>query len=451
MSGQSKSQIDITHGSVPKGILLYFLPIFVGSLFQQLYNTVDAVVVGKFVGTEALGAVGGSAGQMAGIVFNLLVGIASGATVTVAQHFGAQNYRKVHEDIHNAMTLAVIGSVLMMLLGMAVCRPLFRWMSTPPELLEASLTYIRVLFLGLPVAFLFNMGSGILRALGDSKKPLYYLIICCFVNILLDLLFVGVFHFGIVGAAIATNLAQLVSAALVTVQLMRLPDEYRLKLKELRIYPDVLKMQLKIGLPGGFSASLYGIANMIIQSAINALGTSTVAAHAAFTKLDSMYWLINSAFGIAVTTFVGQNYGAGKMDRVKKSTRWTLGYDVGASFLIGAIMVFGCPVLMRLFTDVDEVIRIGSRMAVIMCPYYFLFSFIEVLSGSLRGLGNVVVPTILTLSGICVLRVFWTLFIVPLNPTLDRVMVVFPISWGVTALLFIVYYFFEKKKQLRPL
>ena len=335
-------------------------------MFQQLYNTVDAIVVGNFVGTEALGAVGGSAGQMAGIVFNLLVGIASGATVTVAQHFGARNYRKVHEDIHNAVTLAVIGSVMMMLLGMAVCRPLFLWMSTPSELLEASLTYIRVLFLGLPVSFLFNMGSGILRALGDSKRPLYYLIVCCFVNILLDLLFVGVFRMGIIGAAIATNLAQLVSAVLVTMQLMRLPDEYRLKLKELRIYPDVLKIQLKIGLPGGFSSSLYGIANMIIQSAVNMLGTQTVAAHAAFTKLDSMYWLVNSAFGIAVTTFVGQNYGAGKMDRVKKSTRWTLGFDVGASLIIGAVMVFGCPFLMQLFTDADEVIRIGSRMAVIM-------------------------------------------------------------------------------------
>ena len=442
MIRQKQVQTDITHGSVPKGILLYFMPIFFGSLFQQLYNTVDAVIVGNFVGTKALGAVGGSAGQLAGIVFNLLAGIASGATVTVAQHFGAQNLKAVHRDIHNSVTLAVIGSLIMTVLGILVSRPLFVAMSTPEDLLEESLVYIKILFVGLPVAFLFNMGSGILRALGDSKRPLYYLIVCCFVNIFMDLLFVAVFQMGVVGAAVATNIAQTVSAVLVIRQLMRLPEEFRLKIRELRIYPDVLKAQLRIGLPGGFSSSLYGIANMIIQSAINSLGTATVAAHAAFTKLDSLYWLVNSAFGIAVTTFVGQNYGAGRMDRVKQSTRWTLVYDVVGSLAIGALMVFGGNILMRLFTDSEEVVTIGVRMAVTMCPFYFLFCFIEVLSGSLRGLGNVLVPTVLTLSGICVLRVVWTFVVVPMNPVLETVMAVFPISWGVTAVLFIIYYLF---------
>ena len=437
----------IVEGSVPKGILLYFLPIFFGSLFQQLYNTVDAIIVGKFVGTEALGAVGGSSGQISGIVFNLLIGIESGATLSVAQLYGAGNLKKVREDIHNGITMAVIGSLFMMVLIFLLCRPILRWMSTPEELMEQSVSYILVLFISLPVAFLFHMGSGILRALGDSRRPLYYLIVCCFVNIALDLLFVAGLKLGVVGAAIATDLSQLICVILVLRRLSRLPEEYRLQVRALRIYPDVMKAQLRIGLPGGFSSSLYGIANIIIQTAINVLGTATVAAHAAFTKIDSLYWLVNSAFGIAVTTFVGQNYGAGKPDRVRQSTLWTLVYDILGSILIAALVLFGGSFLMRLFSDSEEVISIGLRIARTICPYYFLFCFIEILSGSLRGLGNVAVPTVLTLSGICVLRVLWVFFIVPLNPALENVMVVFPISWGVTAVLFVIYYLYDRQRR----
>ncbi|MBQ9911000.1 MAG: MATE family efflux transporter [Lachnospiraceae bacterium] len=449
MTQKAVTSNRITEGSVPKGILLYFLPIFFGSMFQQLYNTVDAIIVGKFVGTEALGAVGGSSGQISGIVFNLLIGIASGATVTVAQHFGAGNLKKVREDIHNSIAMAVIGSVFMMVLIFLLCRPILRWMSTPEELMDQSVSYILVLFISLPVAFLFHMGSGILRALGDSKRPLYYLIVCCFVNIALDLLFVALLKLGVVGAAIATDVSQLICVILVLIRLKRLPEEYRLDVKTIKIYPDVMKAQLRIGLPGGFSSSLYGIANIIIQTAINVLGTATVAAHAAFVKIDSFYWLVNSAFGIAVTTFVGQNYGAGKQDRVRESTLWTLVYDIAGSLVIAAVVFFGGSILMRLFSDSEEVISIGVRIARTVCPYYFMFCFIEILSGSLRGHGNVVVPTVLTLSGICALRVLWIFFIVPLNPALENVMVVFPISWGVTAVLFIIYYLYDRNKRRR--
>lgn len=437
---------SITSGSITKGLLFYFFPIFAGSLFQQLYNTVDSIIVGRFVGTEALAAVGGSAGQIYGILLWFLGGISGGATVTVAQHFGANDYDGVHRDIHNGIALALIGSLSLSALGFVFCRPIFSLMKTPPELMDRSVSYIRILFAGMTTSFLFNMGSGILRALGDSKRPLYYLIVCCLLNIVLDLFFVVVIPMGVNGAAVATVLAQFLSAVLVLIRIMRLDPRYRLRLSKIRVYGDVMKTQLRIGLPGGFQSALYGIANIIIQTSINALGTNAVAANTAFGKLDSIFWLVNGAFGTAVTNYVGQNYGAGKLDRVKKSTLVSLAADGILAALISVALILFSEPLIRIFTEDSDVVSIGRDIMLTIAPFYVAYVAVEILSGSLRGMGNVFVPTLITLSGVCLLRIAWIFFIVPLKPVLQTITAVFPVSWFATSVLFVIYFIYAWKK-----
>ena len=440
MKRTALSENYITEGPVGRGLLTYFFPIFAGSLFQQLYNTVDAVIVGKFVGKEALAAVGGSAGQIAGIVFWLLGGIASGATVTVSQHYGAEDYEGVHRDIHNGILLSVIGSLVFTGLMFLFCRPVFILMKTPENLLPDSLTYIYVLAGGLTVSFLFNMGSGILRALGDSRRPLIYLVVCCFTNIVLDLLFVIVFDLGVLGAAVATVIAQLISAVLVILRLMKLPEAYRLRISKLRLYKDVLSDQLRIGLPGGLQSALYGIANIIVQTALNTLGTDTIAANTAYGKLDSVFWLVNGAFGTAVTTFAGQNYGAGALNRVKKSTLYTLLMDGMATIVISTCFFMFAAPLLKLFVEDESVLVIGEKIMRTITPFYLGYVLIEIFSGALRGLGNVLVPTVITLGGVCALRVVWVYAVFPHHETLENLMAVFPVSWVATGLLFVVYF-----------
>ena len=442
----SEQYNPIVTGSIWKGMLVYFFPIFLGSMFQQLYNTVDTVIVGRFVGTQALASVGGSAGQIAGIIFWFLGGIANGATVTIAQHYGANDPEGIHRDIHNGVALAIIGSMFLAILGFIFCPQIFRMMETPEELMQGSVTYIRILFCGLTVSFLYNMGSGILRALGDSRRPLIYLIICSFVNIILDLFFVVVIPLGVKGVAIATVLAQLISAVLVLRRIMNLDPAYALRIRKIRIYKDVMKAQLRIGLPGGFQSALYGIANIIIQTSINMLGTSTMAAYAAFGKLDAVYWQVGGSFGTAVTTFSGQNYGAGNLNRVKKSTNFALFADCTFSVIISTILVVFAPVLLHIFTKDTEVIELGNRIMRTVAPFYIFYSFIEILSGSLRGMGDVFVPTVMTLLGICALRILWILFVVPMRPQLETVTIVFAISWIATAVLFIIYFLIAWKK-----
>lgn len=447
MNDQTITENPITHGSIARGLLAYFFPIFIGSMFQQLYNTVDAIIVGKFVGTEALAAVGGSSGQIAGIVFSFLVGTSSGATVTVAQHYGAGDYAGVHRDIHTGIALSLIGSLFFSVIAYIFCPALFRLMKTPEGVMADSIGYIRILFIGLTVSFLYNIGSGILRALGDSKRPLYYLMVCSGVNIVLDLFFVICTPLGIRGAAIATVIAQAVSAVLVLRRIMLLDPRYALKIRMIRIYPEVMRTQLKIGLPGGFQSSLYGIANMIITTSINTLGISTVAAHTAFSKLDGVFWQINGSFGTATVTYIGQNYGAGKIDRVKKSTAFALIAEGIAAVLTSVVLLIFGKHLLRIFTDSPEVISLGQRILRTLVPYYVTYIGTEILSSTLRGMGDVTVPTVLTLSGICILRAFWMFVIVPKRLTLEMVFCIFPISWAVTSVLFVIYFLAVWKKH----
>ena len=447
VTAMSKNQI--TEGVIWKQLLFFFFPILLGTLFQQLYNTADTVVVGRFVGTQALAAVGGSTGQIVNLIVNFFVGLASGATVIIARYYGARDRIKLNNALHTAIALSIVGGIVTGIAGILLTPSLLKMMNTPADVIEGSTMYLRIYFAGIIFVFVYNIGSGILRAVGDSKRPLYFLIVCCFLNIFLDILFVVYLKLGVKGAAFATVISQAVSALLVILSLTKSVDIYRLRANKIRFYKSLLIAIITIGLPAGLQSVMYGISNIIIQTSLNSLGTETVAAHTAFAKIDAIYWMISGAFSVSIITFIGQNYGARKFDRMKKSIKVCLLMDLIASLLLTTVMLLAGPYLLRLFTSDQEVIEIGMQIIHIIAPSYALFIFIEILSSSLRGMGNVVVPMLMTCGGVCVLRILWIFIFVRTHLSVTTILMSYPISWGFTAVLFIIYFMFYQKKFFR--
>jgi putative MATE family efflux protein len=443
---ETTNENQITEGVIWKQLLIFFFPIVFGTFFQQLYNTIDTVIVGQFVGKEALASVGGSSGQIVNLTVGFFTGLSSGATVVISQFFGARDEKHVRESLHTAYAFSIIGSIIISILGISLAPALLHLMNTPEELVADSTIYLRIYFAGILFVFIYNMGAGILRAIGDSKHPLYYLIFCCIVNIVLDILFVVVFHMGVTGVALATLLSQAVSAVLVTRKLMVSDGILNLSLRNIRLHGSVLRAQLRIGLPAGIQSIMYNITNVIIQAALNTFGTDTVAAWSAYGKLDAIFWMISGAFGVSITTFVGQNFGAGKYDRVKKSTGVCLGMDLVLSLFLTVILIAARLPLFRLFTSDAGVVQIGSEMMMMIAPWYTIFAFVEVLSGALRGMGDVIVPTMITLCGVCLLRVVWIIGILHYAPTIQNIIFSYPLTWLLSSVLFIVYYIYRVKK-----
>lgn len=441
---QMKNQI--TEGVIWKQLLVFFFPIMIGTFFQQLYNTIDTVVVGQFVGTEALASVGGSAAQMINLVVGFFTGLSSGASVVIAQYYGARDEKFVRQGIHNAYAIAVVGGVLLSILGIVLAPSMLTMMNTPSEIIYDSTVYLRVYFSGLIFTFVYNIGSSILRAIGDSRTPLYILIACCLVNIILDLVFVVLLHEGVFGVALATLLAQAFSAVLVTMKLMRSEGMLQLKLTKIRFYRTACISQIKLGIPTGIEAILFAITNIAIQASLNSFGTDTTAAWSAYGKLDAIFWMINTAFGISITTFVGQNYGAGKTERIKKSVKVCLGMELVTAFVMVAFLIITREFLFRMFTSDADVIQIGSDMLVLITPWYIVYVFIEILAGALRGIGDVIVPVIITLGGICVLRIVWLAVALKVSPTISAIIFSYPVTWILTAVIFIGYYYYKHKK-----
>lgn len=436
---------QITEGVIWKQLLIFFFPILIGTFFQQLYNTVDSVIVGQFVGKEALSSVGGSAGQIINLIVGFFTGLSSGATVTVSQRYGAGKRKELDEALHTAYAFSIIGGILLGIAGIILAPAMLRMMNTPEELIADSTLYVRVYFAGLVFIFIYNIGAAILRAIGDSKRPLYYLIVCSIVNIVLDMLFIVVIPLGVLGAAIATLIAQAVSAVLVTVTLMYHTEGMKLYLHKIRIYGRTLQAILQIGIPAGLEAVMYSISNIIVQTSINNFGVDTMAAWTAYSKLDFMFWMVNSAFGISITTFVGQNYGAGKWDRIRKGTRICLGMGLVSAVGISVVLLSAKSFLFGLFVNDPEVIAIGVRVMSMITPAYFLFVFIEVFSGALRAQGAVVVSTMITMVGICFFRILWMLFIAP-HGSLEQVVICYPVTWTVGAVTMSAYYMYKQRK-----
>lgn len=431
---------QITEGVIWKQLLFFFFPILFGTFFQQLYNTTDAVIVGKFVGKEALAAVGGPTATLINLLIGFFTGLSSGATVIISQYYGAKKEEDVRKTVHTAMALSVAGGAAIMVLGLLFSKAALRAMNTPDDILKMSVAYIRVYFLGVIPSLIYNMGSGILRAIGDSKRPLYFLILSCITNIILDFLFVTGLKMGVVGVAVATSLSQVISALMVCLALMKSEDSYKLYIKEIRFHPMLLHSIVRIGLPAGIQSTMYSLSNLIIQSSINSFGTDTIAAWTAFGKIDGIFWMILGAYGVAITTFAGQNFGAGKYERIRKSVRICLGMAAFTSFLLSFILIAGGRVFFGLFTDDANVVSIGLGMMRVISPSYVTFIFIEILGGTTRGCGDAVLPTVMTGIGVCALRVIWVWVVVPLRPEVSTVAFSYPLTWVVTSIFFIVYY-----------
>ena len=317
MEKSYKRENGIVNGVIWKQILIFFFPILVGAVFQTLYNTVDAVVVGRFSGKTALASVGGSSGQIVNFIFSFFMGLSTGATVIIAQAYGAEDHKRVDEALHTAYTFALSGGVVLGVIGVIFARPMLELLQTPADLFAESITYVRLLMGGLVFTLIYNVGSAILRAIGDSRRPLYILMACCGINIVLDLIFVAVLHQGVFGAGIATVISQAFSAVLITWLLMKKTPGMELSLRRLHMNGTILEKILQIGLPTAISGSMFSISNMILQAAINHMGSDTVAAWTAYGRIDAFWWMIDQAFCISITTFVGQNYGAGKPERIK--------------------------------------------------------------------------------------------------------------------------------------
>ncbi len=354
MNNLKQDDNPILTGPILKQLLLFFFPILFGSLFQQLYNTCDAVIVGRFVGADALAAVGGSSAQIVSLVVGFFTGLSAGAGVIISQLYGAEKYEDISTAIHTAYAFSVIGGILLSILGIAFSPAILQMMNQPEEIMAESVLYLRIYFGSMLAIFIFNMAAGILRALGDSKRPLLYLVVSSVINIILDLVLIIFFHMGVQGAAIATLLAQVASAMLITISVMRLDERYCLKLREIRIDMDCMRKQFALGIPGGLQSVMYSVANMLIQSSVNIFGTMTIAGWAADGKLESFFWVTNGAIGAAVTTFVGQNYGAKKRSYNQRKSGWT--------WLSHGIFSWICSCILHMFhtTFAHFYIRSGS-------------------------------------------------------------------------------------------
>lgn len=430
----------ITEGVIWQQILLYFFPILLGSFFQYMYNTVDAVIVGKFVGTEALAAVGGPAGTLINLLLGFFSGLSSGGTVIIAQFYGSGDKRKVSNAVHTAIALSVVGGLAMMLIGIPFSRIALSLMNTPDDIIALSASYMRLCFAGILPSLIYNIGTGILRAVGDSKRPLYYLVVCCAANIVFDLLFVVVLGMGVAGVAIATALAQTISAVLIIIRLMRTQDCFRFHLRSIRFYDNILGNIVKIGLPAGLQSVMYSLSYIILQTAVNAFGTTTIAAYTAYGKLDGIALMVMGAFGATATTFVGQNFGAQKFDRMKKVVRWSLLLTAISTVTLSVLLCIFAKPAMHLFSSDAGVIEQGVRITRFLVPGYVLYMGIEVFAGTLRGTGDSFAPMLMTALGVCLIRVPWVLIGAPYFSSIIDVLTCFPITWGVTCALFVGYY-----------
>ena len=442
----------IVEGVIWKQLLIYFFPILLGTFFQQLYNTVDAVVVGNYLGKEALAAVGGATGTIINLLVGFFVGLSSGATVVISQYFGSGDEEGVSRAVHTSIALSLAGGIFLTFVGIFGARWALEMMGTTADVIGGAADYMRIYFAGVIMNLLYNMSSGILRAIGDSRRPMIYLIICCLVNIVLDILFVGFMHMGVAGAAIATISSQAVSAILTMRALMRTEECYKFVLKKLRVDFPLLGRILRIGFPAGIQSMMYSISNLLIQANINALGTDTMAAWTAFGKVDSIIWMVMGAFSVSVTTFVGQNWGAGKVDRVKTSIRTGMVVELLSTLIMSGVILLTGQHLIRLFTQDEGVIAISLMIMHCNVPLYVSFVPIDLLSGGMRGMGNSLAPMLIICFGVCIFRVVWLFTAVPLNNNIITIVLSYPISWILTSIVMIIYYLhWSKKAGLRTL
>ncbi len=442
-------EIDMCNGPLLGKICIFALPLALSSILQLLFNAADIVVVGNFAGSSALAAVG-STGSLINLIVNIFIGLSVGTNVLVARHYGAGNASELSDTVHTSITVSIIAGIILVFIGYFSASPLLTLMGTPDDVIDQATLYMRIYFIGMPVNMLYNFGAAVLRAIGDTKRPLYYLFIAGVVNIVLNLVFVIIFHLDVAGVAIATVISQAISAVLVTLCLMRSDAAYQLHLKKLKIHKDKLFQIAQIGLPAGMQGAIFSISNVLIQSSINSFGSLAMAGSTAAANIEGFVYVSMNSFYQASLSFTGQNLGAGKYERINR----ILGICLALVSIVGFALGFGAyllgNVLLRIYSSDPTVISYGMERLLVVCSIYFLCGIMDVLVGSMRGLGYSFVPMIVSIVGVCGIRIVWIYTVFAAFPSLFVLYLSYPVSWAATAAIHLCSYIYIKKKKINP-
>ena len=437
MNEQTKTTM-MTEGSVVKNILFFSVPLILGNLLQQLYNTVDSIIVGNYVGSNALAAIGSST-SLVYLLIAFSQGVSVGAGVVISQRLGQKNKEGVQTSVHTALALAVILGIILTVGGILFSKEILLWMNTPEEVLTDAVTYLRLYSAGMVFNVVYNMAAGILNAAGNSRRSLGYLAIASVTNLILDLVFIVGMKTGIAGAAIATNIGQIVSCVLAIWFLVRTQTDYKVCLSKIKIHKATAGLIIKIGLPTGFQNMVISLSNILVQSSVNSFGANAMAGFGAYMKVDGFNVLPVTSFGMAATTFVGQNYGAGKLERVKRGMWITLGIGILYTITTGVLLLTFSETIMQLFSHDPAVIAYGQQAMRFFCPFYWVLSILHALSGTVRGTGKSIPPMIVLLISLCLFRVLWVQFVMPNIASIEGIFMLYPISWAIGSGLMILY------------
>lgn len=435
---EKKNTVLMTEGSIFKNLLFFATPLILGNLLQQMYNAVDSIIVGNYVGSNALAAVGAGA-SLIYLLIAFSLGASVGAGVIVSQYLGAKEKEGVHKAVHTAMTISIILGLILTAGGILFSRKLLVMMNTPAEILDDAACYLRIYSCGLIFNVVYNMAAGILNAAGNSRRSLMYLAAAAVVNIFMDLLLIAGLKIGVAGAAIATNFSQAISCILALWFLFRVPADYRISLKSLRIHKAMALRIIQIGLPTGIQNMVISFSNILIQASINQYGATAVAGFSAYLKIDGFNILPVLSFSMAITTFIGQNYGAGKYDRMKKGMWVTLLMGIVYTVLTGILLLTFSGQIMRLFSEDVGVIAYGQTAMRYFCPFYWILAILHSLAGTVRGTGKSIPPMVVLLVSLCLFRIVWIQLVLPYYTSIEGIFILYPVSWLVGAVLMILY------------
>ncbi|MBR6763230.1 MAG: MATE family efflux transporter [Clostridia bacterium] len=448
---RKRKDTDMTKGVIWKQILAFAFPLMIGNLFQQLYNTVDSIVVGNFVGKEALAAVG-STGPIINTLIGFFMGLSAGMGVAISQHYGAKDEKGVHDAVHTSLFITLVLSVVFTFLGIALVPPLLRMMSTPEDVMPGATLYLRIYFAGVIGLMFYNIGSGILRAVGDSRRPLYFLIFSAIVNTVLDLVFVVGFKMGIDGVAYATIIAQVLSAILTLYVLARADGPYKVIFKDIKFNKAMTQRIVRLGIPTGLQQAITSFSNVFVQGYVNQFGSACMAGWSSYNKIDMFVMLPMMSISLASTTFVGQNIGAGQIDRAKKGTRVATGMSITVTVILMIPVMIFARQLVGMFNSDAEVLSYGAMLIRLITPFYVLCCANQVYAGALRGAGAVKAPMYIMLGSFVVFRQIYLFAVSKIANTITWVALGYPFGWIVATAASLIYYYFgnwEKRCGLK--
>ena len=444
---RSSFEIDMTNGPLVSKIIRFAIPLALSGILQLLFNAADIVVAGRFAGSQALAAVG-STGALINLIVNLFIGLSIGVNVLVARYYGGGNRKDLYETVHTAVLISVISGVALIFIGIGLSQPLLELMGTPEDVIGQSVLYMRIYFVGMPVMMLYNFGAAILRAVGDTQRPLYFLLLAGVVNVFLNLFFVIVLHMGVAGVAIATVISQCISAGLVLFCLVKSDTVYRVNLKELKLYKDKLLQMVKIGVPAGIQGATFSVSNVLIQSSINSFGSIAMAGSTAASNIEGFVWTAMDAFTQSTLSFTGQNFGAKKFHRITKVVWYNLGLVTLVGLVLGIGAYVGGPWLLQIYSTDPEVISYGLERMLLVCAPYAICGVMNVMVGAMRGLGSSLTPMMASIFGVCVLRVVWIYTVFPLDRTFFMLFLSYPVTWLATGLIEVVCFYFIRKRAI---